>query len=142
MFVVPALVGRKFDHSKFCGLCRRLHVPREIGLTRMRPGEPFHAFVGILVKFKFEAKGFGNRLVGNIIVSVNFQRAQRIWQESGFLRWSNSPTGNYEIIVVAHTLHSFNDLALVVCNDFDAFQGLPASQYIPSLVARTRTIPN
>jgi len=74
------------------------------------------------VELEVEPEGLCYRLVGNIIVPRYVNRCRMDLMES--LRWANPSAGDYKVIVVAHALDSLYDLALVVCNNLDAFESL------------------
>lgn len=60
----------------------------------------------------------------------------------GSVRWTNSSTCNYEIVICAHALHCFHDLIFVVGNDFNSFEGLTVSALYVQFISRQHTIPN
>ncbi len=45
------------------------------------------------------------------------------------VRWTDSTTGHHEIVVVAHSPHSFDNLLFIICDDFHTLQCLSDSQF-------------
>lgn len=67
---VAARVRRDLDHPQLGRLGRRLLVPVEVGLRRVRPREPLHALVRALVQDERQPKRLGYRLVRDVVVSA------------------------------------------------------------------------
>jgi hypothetical protein len=92
----------------------------------VRLGETLHALVGLVVQDEGEGKGIGDGLVGYVVVSVAVlvSRGDARGIRGASVRWANAAACDDEVIVIAHARDGFDDLVLVVGNDFDALKVL------------------
>lgn len=103
----------------------------------MRLGESLHALEGAGVKFQWQVEGLGYRFVCNVIVALEGHAVQKLALntcnitrgscqgcvgEGVYGRWPNASAGHNEVVVVAHPPHGFNDLVLIIGDDFNPLE--------------------
>ncbi len=90
-------VGGQLYHAQAGAQGRRILIPVEVGLIGVRLGELLHERAGFLVQDQREIEGFGDRLVGDVVVAKMGVELGDMWvggweRREENLRWADAAT--------------------------------------------------
>lgn len=69
-----------------------------------------------------QAEGFGNRFVGDVVVTVKTLVAGLVGWLVGGIRRPNPPAGHDKVIAIAHPAHGLDNVSFIVGNHLDALE--------------------